>query len=121
MAHLLVQNIAQQPALDPLDHHVKTAPLFAVKSLDHARVVKLLADFLFALEALDENGISFHLRVGQLDGHGSAGVLVGSFEERSHSAARNHRVQAVVIQCISGLQWVHVRTLKSRVRRNLLR
>ena len=65
----LVQDRPQQPAFDPLNHHVKAAALFAVIGLDHARMVKFLANLLLALEALHQNRIVFHLSVRNFDGH----------------------------------------------------
>ena len=47
-----VQDRAQQPAFDPLHHHVELAALFAVECLHHARVIEQLPDLLLPLEAL---------------------------------------------------------------------
>ena len=66
---LFVQNGAQESAIDPLDDHVEAAAVFAVEGLDHAGMVELLPNLLFALEALEEHRVGFHLRKRDLDGH----------------------------------------------------
>ena len=104
---LLVQNGAQQPAVDPLDDHVTAAAIFAVEGLDDSRMIDLLADRLFAPEALEKNRIGFHLRMRNLQCHRTARAQVGSAEERGHAAARNFGVQTVVVQRVPGFEFRH--------------
>ena len=106
---LFVENSPQQRAFHPLDHHVGAAALFAIVGLHHAGVVEFLADFLLALEALDEHGVGLHLRVRHLDGHLPAVAQVGSPEQCRHAAARNCSVQTIVVQHVSGFECGHER------------
>ncbi len=102
-----IQNGPQQPALHPLDHHVGAAALFAVVGLHHAGVVNLLADLLLAAEALEQNGVGFHLRMRHLHGHRPAVAQVSGAEKRGHAAAGNLRIQEVVIQGFSNFERGH--------------
>jgi hypothetical protein len=104
---LFVEDGTQQPSVDPLDHHVEAAALFAVVGLHHAGVVDLLADLLLAPEALEQNRIFFHLRVRRLERHRPAGAQVRGAEERGHAGARDLRVQAVVVQGFSNFELVN--------------
>ena len=94
----------QQPPVHPLDDHVDAAALFAVVGLHHAGVVQRLADLLFAIEALEQDRVGFHLRVGHLDGHLLAGLLVGRLVKHRHAGAGNRRVDAVVVKRLSGFK-----------------
>ena len=101
---LLVQDRPQQPSLHPLDHHVKPAAILSVVGFYHAGVVQLLADLLLPLEALHQDRVHLQLRMGNLDSHLLSARQIGGLEERRHPAARNHRIQAVVVQRISGFE-----------------
>ena len=99
-----VQNRAQQPPVNPLDDHVTPAALFAVVGLHHAGMVELLADLLLAPEALQQNRVGLHLRMRNLHRHLPSVAQIRRAVERGHAAARNLRIQAVVVQRVSGFK-----------------
>ena len=60
-------------------------------------MVHHLADFAFALEALKQGGIAFHLRMGNLDGDLFSVVEVGGAENRRHATAGHDVFNPVMI------------------------
>ncbi len=101
---LLVQNRAQQPALDPLDHHVAAAAVFAVDRSSPCRDGR-------SPGRSPPRGGSARAEPGRLpspDAEPSrppaAVAQIRRAEERGHAAARNLRLQAVVVQRLSGFQ-----------------
>ena len=63
-----------------------------------------LADRPFALKAVEEDGIGFHIGMGNFEGDGAIVVQVRSAVNGSHAAARNRRIDAVEIDLAAGLQ-----------------
>ena len=78
-----------------------------VQHLHHAGMVQLFADFDLALEAVEEYRVSFHLRMGDLDGDGAPVAHVGRAIDRRHSAARDQFLDAVVAELVAGTQCCH--------------
>ena len=66
-------------------------------------MIERLADLLFALEAIEEDGIAFHFGVGDFDGDGAAGAKVGGAKDGGHAAAGDDAVDAVMIELIAGV------------------
>ena len=66
-------------------------------------MIEGLADFLFAVEAVEEDRIAFHFRVGNFDGDGAAVAEVGGAENGGHAAAGDDAVDAVVIELFAGV------------------
>ena len=112
---LLLEDCPQQTTVHPLDHHVEPAALFAVERLHDSRVIENLADLLFALETLHQNGIGFQFRMGHLDCHLAGAIQVRGPVEGRHPAARHRGVDAVVIQHISGFKHLHRGHLLNRL------
>ena len=54
---LFMDDVAQQPALHPLHHHVDLAAGVVSQHLHHAGMIQHLADLRFALEALEQHRI----------------------------------------------------------------
>ena len=81
--------------------------MLAVKSLHHAGVVELLANLLLALEALQQNRVGLHLRMGHLQRDQLAAVQVRRPVERRHAAVGNGRLKPVVVQRVSGFERLH--------------
>ena len=52
---LLIQNLPEEPAIDPLHCQVELTVVSIRKDLHHARVIQLFADLLLALEAVVED------------------------------------------------------------------
>ena len=73
-------------------------------------MVEFLADFLFALEAVEENRVGFHFRVRDFDGDGLPVAHVGGRENGGHAAAGDKAVDAVVIELIAGVESIHCGT-----------
>jgi hypothetical protein len=67
-------------------------------------VVEFLADGFLAAEALEKNGISFHLRKRNFHGHLPAVPQIRRPEKRGHAAARNFLVEAVMVEHISSFK-----------------
>ena len=76
-------------------------------------MVEPLADGGFALEAIEEDGIGFHVGVGNLEGHAAAVARIGGAVNGGHPAARHLRIDAVRIELLSRFQGV----VKSHARR----
>ena len=58
-------------AVHPLHDHVNLAAVVVREDLHHAGMVESLADFLFALKAIEEHRIAFHFRVRDFDSDGA--------------------------------------------------
>ena len=56
------------------------------------------------LKAVEEDGIGFHVGVGNFEGDGAVVARVGGAENGGHAAARDRRVDAVEIDLAAGLQ-----------------
>ncbi len=104
---LLVQNGPQQPALSPLHDHVSAAALLVVVGPHNAGVIEKLANLLFALEALEEHRVGFHLRQRHLDRHVMAVVVVERLVQHRHAAGGNLRFDQVVVEHFSGFKVSH--------------
>ena len=59
---LLVEDFAQQPAIDPFHHHVDLAAVAVGVHLHHAGMIEGLADILLAMKAVEEDRVAFHFR-----------------------------------------------------------
>ncbi len=101
---LLVEDLAQQAAFDPLHDHVDLAAVVVGEDLHHAGMVHHLADFFFAAKAVEESGIAFNFGMRNLDGDGAAGIEIGGAEDRRHAAAGSQSFDAVVIELIAGVE-----------------
>ena len=60
------EDVAQQPAFAPLHHHVDARAFLAAVDAHHHGVIQLFADGGFALEAIEEDGVGFHVGVRNL-------------------------------------------------------
>ena len=105
---LFVHQLAQQPSLHPLHHHVAFAALFVIaQDLHHPGMIQFSADLLFALEALEKHRVAFHLNVRNLDGDRAPGARVPAAEDRSHTAARGHVLKVIVVELPARLELSH--------------
>ena len=71
-----VEDLAQQTALAPLHDHVDPGTLLAAKDLHDVGMVEPFTDGPLALEAVKENGIGFHVGMGNFQGDGAVVALV---------------------------------------------
>jgi len=69
-------------------------------------VVQLFANACFPLKAVEEDGISFHIRVRNLQGYLVVVAHVGGAKDRGHSASRNRLFNAVEIDLRTGFNRV---------------
>ena len=101
-----VEDCAQQRAVAPLHHHVDARPLLsAVDAHDHG-MVELLADVRLALEAIEEDGVGFHVRVRNLQGDDAVVARIYGAKDRCHAAPRYRRFDAVGIDLRAGFDCV---------------
>ena len=77
------------------------------EDLHDAGVIELLADFLFAMETVEEYRVGFHFRMRNLDGDGSAVAQVRAAKNRRHAAAGDQAFDAVVIELVAGMEFAH--------------
>ena len=104
---LLAQDLAQQAPLDPLHHQVDPAAAVLCNDLHHAGMVEFLSNVLFAMEALEENGVALHFGVGDLDGDRAAGQEVSAAEDGGHAASRDDAFDAVMVELVARVEWSH--------------
>ena len=95
---LFVQDLAQQAAVHPFQNHVAAAALFIVEYANDAGMIEFFADFLFALEAVEQDRVGFHFLVGNLDRDGAPVARVRAAENRGHAASGDQAIDAVMIE-----------------------
>ena len=100
---LLDQDLPQQPSIDPLQNHIHLAAVFVGEHFHHRGMVQFRADLFLAPKALVKSGIAFHFGVGNLDGYVAIVAQIGAAKNRSHPAASNELVDAVMVQCVAGM------------------
>src|SRR5215475_8487239 len=104
---LLFQNLAQQPAVNPLHRHIELTVIEVGKNFHHAGMIEFFAYLLLALEAVVEDRIRFHLGVGNLDGDGLARALVNGTKNRGHAATGGNAFNAVMVELIASVEKGH--------------
>ena len=70
-------------------------------------MIELFADLFLALEALEEDGVAFHLRMGNLDGDGLSRAQVGALVDRGHAAAGDQAFNLEVVELFAGVDRDH--------------
>ncbi len=63
------------------------------------RMIQLLADSRFALKAVEEDRVGFHVGVGNLQGHHPVVAHIHGAKNRCHAAARHRSLNAVGSIC----------------------
>ena len=101
---LFDQDLPQQPPIHPFHDHVHAAAIIVGVYLHHARMIELLANLFFALEAIVEKRIGFHFRMGNFDGYGTPALQVGGAINRGHTAPGDEVFQAVMIELGTGVE-----------------
>ena len=101
---LLDQDLAQQPAVDPLHDHVDPVAIFVVIDLHHRRVIELFADGFFALEAVEKQRIGFDFGMRNFEGYHAARIHVRGAINGGHSAAGDKIFDAVMVELIAGME-----------------
>ena len=104
---LLVEDLTQQPAVNPLHDHVDPAAAILGHHLHNAGVIQLRADLLLPMEAVEENRVALHLRMRNLDGNRATGAQICTAKDRGHAAAGGDAFNAVVIELIARMEWSH--------------
>ena len=99
------EDLAQQSAIAPLHHHVNARALFAAEHAHHHGVIELLANFRFALEAIEENRIGFHVGVWNFQGDDTIVPRIHGAKNRSHTASRDRRFNAVRVDLSNQFRW----------------
>jgi hypothetical protein len=97
---LLVEDLAQKPAVHPLHDHVNLAPVFVDIDLHYAGMVHVLADFLFTAKTVEEERVALHFGMRNLDGDLATVAQVSGAEDGSHAAACDKFIQTVVIELL---------------------
>src|SRR4029077_2856378 len=100
---LLVEDLTQQPALNPLHHHVDLATVAVRVYVHNAGMIDGLANIFFTVKAIEENRVSFHFGMGNFDGDGFARARIRGAKDGSHSAAGDDAVNPVVIELFAGV------------------
>src|ERR1035437_747174 len=90
-------NLAQQAALAPLHDHVNAGAILSAIDAHHLGVEKLFADGGLALKAVKEDGIGFHVGMGNLEGNHAVVAYVHGAEDGRHTAAGNGRFNAIEV------------------------
>src|ERR1700722_6200920 len=109
-----VENLAQQAARAPLHNHVNAGVFLSAEDAHDVGMIEAFADVRFALEAVGENGIGFHVGVGDLQGGYAAVSRIGGAEDRSHAAFRDGRFNAKGIDLRSRLRHIEITHRESR-------
>ena len=104
---LLVEDLTQQPPLHPLHDHVDPAAAILTYHLHYAGVIQLLANFLLAIKAVEENRVALHLGMRNLDGDRATGAQIRAAKDRGHAAACSDAFNLVVIELIARMEWSH--------------
>ena len=65
-------------------------------------MVESFADAGLALEAIEEDGIGFHIGVGNLQGHHPVVAHIRGAKDGCHPAAGNGRLDAVIVDLRTG-------------------
>ena len=81
-----VEDAAQETALAPLHDHVNTRALVAAKDVHDIGMVQPFANGRLALEAVEEDGIGFHVGVGNLERNRASIARVAGAVDRGHPA-----------------------------------
>ena len=79
------------------------------EDLHYGGMVEGLADFRFAVEAVEKNRVAFHLRVGHFDSDLTAGFKVGGAENGGHAARSHHAFDLIVVELIPRVELLHAR------------
>ncbi|MGA3100880.1 MAG: hypothetical protein ABSD61_03365 [Terracidiphilus sp.] len=93
----LIENLAQETAVTPFHDHINAGAAIPSVNLHHVGMAKACADLRFALEAVGEDGIGFHVGMGNLESNGAAVARIGCAKDRGHAALGDGRVDAVGI------------------------
>ncbi len=101
---LLIHDLPQQAAFDPLHHHVGLAAVIVDENFHDAGMIEFVTDFLLAMKPLRKHRVGFHFWMRNLDGDGPMRVLVGGMENGSHAAARYHGINQVMVQLVAGVK-----------------
>ena len=70
-------------------------------------MIEFLADFGFALEAVEEEWVGLHFRMRDFDGDRGRCCEVGRLEDRGHAAARDELIETVMIELVASAEFVH--------------
>ena len=111
---LFVQDLAQQAAVHPFQNHVAPAAILVTEDLHDAGVIEFLADFFFPVKAVEENRVSFHFRMRNFDRNGPAVAQVRTAKNGGHAASGGQAIDAVVIECVAGMESTHCEEQASR-------
>ena len=72
-----IHDLTQQPAVAPLHDHVDAGMFFVAEDAHDLGVVELFTDARFAMEAIGEDGIGFHVGVRDFESDGAVIAHVG--------------------------------------------
>ena len=100
----LGENFAQEAPVNPFHHDAELVHVAAVEHSHDARMLELLADGDFALEAAIKNGIAFEFGVRDFDGNKLAGSQVRGAIDRGHAGAQDERFDAEVLESLARLK-----------------
>ena len=95
---LLAEDVAERAALCPFHDEVDTTALVIIDELHDGGMVEFVADLLFALESLVEEGVGFDGEVGNPDGYGLAGAEVGTAVDGGGGAGSDKPLNSVVVE-----------------------
>src|SRR5208282_74198 len=84
--------------------HISARTLFPAVNLHDIGMAEPFADRRLALKAVEEDGIGFHVGVGNFKSYGAIVAQVGGAINGSHAAARNRRLDMVEIDLAAGFQ-----------------
>jgi hypothetical protein len=94
-------NFAQEFSFDPFHRDAKLIHIAAVERSHDARMLELLADGDFALEAAIKNGIAFEFGVRDFDGNDLAGSQVRGAIDGGHEGTHDKRFDAEVLESLA--------------------
>ena len=100
---LLLNDLAEKAAGDPLHDHVDLGAAGVGEDLHDGGMMQAGADVCLALEALVEGGVALDLGVGDLYGDLRAGARVGGAEDGGHAAGGHQLFEAVVVELVAGV------------------
>jgi len=100
---LLLNDLAEKMAGDPLHDHVDLGAAGIGEDLHDGWMMQAGADVCLALESLEEGGVALDLGVGDFDGDLRAGASVDGAEDGGHAAGGHQLFEVVVVELIAGV------------------
>ena len=104
---VILEDIDNLDFLEDLDCLGSLHLLGILVDLHHAGMVEGLADFLFALKAVEGYGVGFHFRVGELDRDITIVRHVVGSKNGRHATPGYEFFDFVVVESIAGLRLAH--------------